>query len=155
MHLYIIRFILRILPVVYMLWIWLQSSHFNPSKLEGIHVQIGLPIYLMLGAALEIGHLFQFAILYALLVMAFLTFRKLSLKIEILLFVIAVLYGALDEIHQYYVPFRSFSVTDLIKDTIGVVVVSYIIHKKYFNHKQSRIGKFLRGITELKKNFSI
>lgn len=138
-----------------MMWIWLQSSHFNPSKLEGIHVQIGVPIYLMLGAALEIGHLFQFAILYALLVMAFLTFGKLSLKIEILLFAISVLYGVLDEIHQYYVPFRSFSVIDLIKDAIGVIVVSYIIHKKYFYRQQSRISKFLRGITGLNKNISM
>ncbi|WP_010678055.1 VanZ family protein [Bacillus timonensis] len=149
MQLFIIRFILRFLPVIYMVWIWLQSSHFNPSKLEGIHVQIGIPIYLLLGAALEIGHLFQFAILYALLVMAFLTFGKLSLKIEILLFAIAVLYGVLDEIHQFYVPFRSFSITDLIKDGIGVIVVSYIIHKKYFNNEQSRLGRLLRGITVL------
>ncbi|MEH7226485.1 VanZ family protein [Bacillus sp. JJ1566] len=151
----LLRASLRLLPVIYMTWIWLQSSHFNPSKLEGIHVQIGVPIYLLLGAALEIGHLFQFAILYALLVMAFLTFGKLSLRIEILLFTISVLYGALDEIHQYYVPFRSFSVTDLIKDTIGVIVVSYIIHKKYFHHQQSRISKFLRGITGLNKNISL
>lgn len=134
-----------------MTWIWLQSSHFNPSKLEDIDDKIGVPLYLMLGAALEIGHLFQFAILYALLVMAFLTFGKLSVKIEILLFAVSVLYGVLDEIHQYYVPFRSFSITDLIKDSIGVVVVSYIIHKKYFHHKRSRLGRFLRSITELNK----
>ncbi|MEH7380074.1 VanZ family protein [Bacillus sp. JJ1533] len=155
MYLYIIRFILGILPVVYMLWIWLQSSHFNPSKFEDIDDQIGIQLYYLLGAALEIGHLFQFAILYALLVMAFLTFGKLSLKIEILLFIISVLYGALDEIHQYFVPFRSFSFIDLVKDSIGVIVVSYIIHKKYFNQKQSRVGKFLRGITALKKNISL
>ncbi|MFT4412552.1 VanZ family protein [Fredinandcohnia humi] len=101
----LLRFIIRFLPIIYMLWVWLQSSNFNPSKVEGMHTEIGIPIFLMLGIVLEIGHLFEFALLYFLLILAFLTFGKLNVTKELFSFTIAFLYGVLDEVHQYFVPF--------------------------------------------------
>ncbi|WP_412965900.1 VanZ family protein [Fredinandcohnia sp. 179-A 10B2 NHS] len=131
-----------------MFWIWVQSSTFNPSSFEGMHSKIGIPVFLFLGAILEIGHLFEFAILYFLLIIAFLTFGNLNIQKEIGAFLIAFLYGVLDEIHQYYVPFRSTSTFDLVKNTIGIIVISYIIHRSYYKNIYSKLGGLLRRIPD-------
>nr|WP_240253907.1 VanZ family protein [Fredinandcohnia sp. SECRCQ15] len=134
-----------------MLIIWIQSSYFNPNSLEGIHLQIGIPIFVILGVVFEIGHLFQFAILYFLLIMAFLTYGRLNSVKEMVAFIIALLYGILDEVHQIYVPFRSFSIIDLIKDAVGIIVIWFIIHKHYYKNDGSKIQRFLTGITNVYK----
>lgn len=143
-----LRFVLRILPVLYMIWVWVQSSTFNPSSLEGMHSKIGIPVFLFLGVILEIGHLFEFAILYFLLIVALLTYGKLNVQKEIAAFLIAFLYGVLDEVHQFYVPFRSASTFDLVKNTIGIIVISYIVHNSYYKNIYSKLGGLLRRIPD-------
>lgn len=151
MYLPVIRTLIRVLPILYMLLVWLQSSYFNPNSVEGIHLQIGIPVFVILGTLFEIGHLFQFAILYFLLIMAFLTFGKLTSRKEWIAFTISLFYGLLDEIHQIYVPFRSFTIIDLVKDAIGIIVIWYIIHKKYYRSRDSKLHRFLTGITDTYK----
>ena len=63
-----------------------------------------------------------------------------------MLITVSMIYGLVDEVHQMYVPFRSFSISDLLKDWIGVIVASLIIHKSYFSNKKSRLGLALRRI---------
>jgi len=60
--------------------------------------------------------------------------------------ILSLFFGLVDEIHQMYVPFRSFSIDDLIKDGIGVIVVYLIVHKSYFSKKTTKIGVFLKKI---------
>lgn len=47
---------------------------------------------------------------------------------------IAILYGILDEIHQLYVPGRSFTLEDIFLDSLGVLIAlalySFLIYKK-------------------------
>lgn len=64
---------------------------------------------------------------------------------------ISLSYGLIDEIHQMYVPFRSFSIADLIKDTVGVLVASFIIQKSYFAKGRTMIGALLRRIENFSK----
>ena len=80
-------------------------------------------------------HLIEFAILYWLLAFAFIQYDKWNERMSIVAAVIAILYGLTDEIHQSFVPARSATVIDFVKDTIGVVV-SYLIAKRiYFKKK--------------------
>jgi polysaccharide biosynthesis protein VpsQ len=149
MQLLLLRLLMTSLPIVYMLFIWLQSSKFNPSQLEYLYPTINPMIFLMIGGTLELAHLIQFGILYLLIILAFLTYGELTTKKEIIAFLIAGLYGLFDEIHQYYVPYRSFSTIDIIKDIIGVIFFWYIIHKSYYNNRHSKIGLLLKRITKL------
>lgn len=59
-------------------------------------------------------------------------------KRAVLAVLIGALYGALDEIHQYFVPGRSSEVQDWLADLFGVIlaVLAY--------RKLSQIGRFIR-----------
>lgn len=141
------RFLITILPIFYMYLIWEQTSHFNPESVSSLATVLNSNIILAIGAALELGHLFEFGILYFLLIMVFLSYGHLNKWKEVLVLIISLSYGVMDEMHQLYVPFRSFSIVDLIKNAIGVFVIAFLIHKKYFNSKGSRFGLFLRSST--------
>jgi VanZ family protein len=95
-------------------------------------------------------HLIEFAILYVLLVLAFLT-RKVpfTASLNIICAVIAGLYGVSDEIHQSFYAYRSASWFDLVKDFTGIIVCFYFIRGALFKGKFVRLGKVLgwvRGI---------
>ena len=146
-----IRFLLGLLPIIYMIFIWLQSSHFNPESVYSLSNQVRIEILLLVGIGFELFHFFQFGILYVLLTLACLSFGKFTKRVEIVLIVVSLTYGLVDEVHQMYVPFRSFSIDDLIKDGIGVLVVSLIIHKSYFSSKRSRMGAALRRVESISR----
>jgi len=153
-----VRFLLGALPILYMKLIWLQSSKFNPESIYALSTSISKEILLVAGISFELFHFFEFGILYLLLSFVFLSFGKFTKRVEVLLMFISFSYGFIDEIHQMYVPFRSFSLDDLVKDGIGVLVISLIIHKSYFSKKRSKIGSFLKGlenISDKKRNISL
>ncbi|MCJ8009138.1 VanZ family protein [Lederbergia wuyishanensis] len=141
------KLILRILPIIYMTFIWIQSSSFDPESVQNLSNYISSSLILFLGICFELAHLVEFGFLYLFLILAVLTFRRLDSRIEAICFAIAVLYGIVDEVHQHFVPFRSFSIVDLMKDVLGVYVIWYIIHVSYFKKKDSKIGTVLRKIT--------
>ncbi|MBS4197604.1 VanZ family protein [Lederbergia citri] len=140
------KLILRILPIPYIIFIWIQSSSFDPESVYNLSNYISNSIIVIIGACLELAHLIEFGILYLLLILAILTFRSLDSKTEAICFTVAILYGLIDEIHQYFVPFRSFSIIDLVKDFVGVFVIWIIIHVSYFKKEESKIGSLLRNI---------
>lgn len=141
--------ILRVLPIIYMILVWIQSSYFNPEVIEPIASKVSYEMIIIFGVALELFHFIQFGILYLLWIIAFLTFRDLNPKIEFVVLLFSIGYGVIDEIHQLFVPFRSFSVTDLIKNFIGVWGAWFLVHKKYYYKKHSTVGIILRGISSL------
>ena len=81
-----------------------------------------------------VGHFVNFAILAFLLARAFIWKGPLKRKCLILAFSIACLYGVSDEIHQIFIPDRTFQVLDLLINSLGaafgVFVFSYI-HTNY------------------------
>ena len=110
-----------------------------------------MEVLLLVGIGFELFHFFQFGILYLLIILVFLSFGKITKGMEIVAVIISASYGLIDEIHQMFVPFRSFSIGDLIKDTVGVLVVSFIIHRGYFTKSRSKLGVLLRRIEGLSK----
>ncbi|MBY0145917.1 VanZ family protein [Neobacillus niacini] len=141
------RFTISIAPFIYMYLIWQQTSHFDPDSVSDLTKLINPFVILAIGAALEFGHFFEFGILYLLLIMFFLLYGPLKKWKEVVVLVLSIGYGVIDEIHQLYVPFRSFSIIDLVKNAIGVFVIAILIHRKYFNSNGSRFGRFLRRST--------
>lgn len=130
----------------YMIFIWLQSSYFNPALLETYSSDININLLIFIGILLELAHLFEFGVLYLFLIITILSFTNLNLGLEVFAIFISIGYGFIDEVHQMIVPFRSASVGDLIKNSIGVMTAWWIVHKFYYSNK-SKIGQFLRTIT--------
>jgi len=127
--------------------IWIQSSWFNPEELGVLTSSLNQSVFLLIGATLELAHLFQFGLLYLCIVIVFVSFGRLQMWQEVTAAVIALTYGVVDEVHQLYVPFRSFSIVDLLKDTIGIIVFWWVVHRSYFYNKSSKIGRWLRSVT--------
>lgn len=50
--------------------------------------------------------------------------------------IIAILYGATDEIHQYFVPNRSCDIWDFVANAVGALIAGYFIYI-YLRKKQN------------------
>jgi polysaccharide biosynthesis protein VpsQ len=153
MVLFLKRFVFIALLIAYMTFIWIQSSYFNPEAMSiALSTRISWEVIMLLGISFELAHLFQFGVLYLLMIMVFVSFGELSKGMDIFAVTFALLYGFIDEIHQMYVPFRSASLTDLLKNTIGILAAWWFIRKYYIRNRETRIGRVLRWIRESAKN---
>ena len=76
------------------------------------------------GMSDKLAHASGYVVLGALLARAVAKglFRPLSAVAACVSVAIAVLYGASDELHQYFVPGRSADLRDLLADAVGAVV---------------------------------
>lgn len=137
----LVVFFVRILPFLYMGVIWMLSSLPHNAVIE-------LPMSTIDRYVKESLHLVEFAILYLLFVLAFLTTDKFSLRVSFWCAVVASLYGIIDEIHQYFVPYRSATFIDVVKDIVGVYVASYFVNRAYRKNKLIKIKKWLSGRNE-------
>jgi VanZ family protein len=133
-----LKFVYRILPIVYMLVIWTLSSMPADAVVE-------LPLEGVDAFLKESMHLIEFAILYVLLFFAGMTFTNFKPLMSFIFMGIAILYGAVDEIHQSFVPYRSATWIDFVKDTIGVLIVAHFMHHAYFSGKFVKLGRVLRS----------
>nr|WP_302847224.1 VanZ family protein [Bacillus sp. OK048] len=139
----ILKWTLRILPFFYMSAIWIMSSlpsnHFVELPNSGLDRTIK-----------ESLHLIEFAILYVLLVSAFLTRqRPFTASLNVICAVIAGLYGLTDEIHQSFYAYRSASWFDLVKDVTGILVCFYFIRGALFKGRFAKLGKVLGFVKKL------
>ncbi|PLR76174.1 hypothetical protein CU633_17085 [Bacillus sp. V3-13] len=137
----IVKWTIRLLPLAYMALIWILSSLPDNAVVE-------LPSSSIDRFTKESLHLVEFAILHVLLAAAFLTFGKFSATANLVCALIAACYGLLDEVHQYFVPYRSATLIDFIKDVIGVTVAWWIIREAYF---QRRFPVVAAALDKLKK----
>jgi VanZ family protein len=117
------RRVLWLLPLIYMAIIWIMSSLPHDTFVE-------LPDSATDRFIKESLHLVEFAILYLLFVIVALINKQLTLTTNLVFAVIACLYGVTDEIHQYFVPARSATLIDVVKDVTGVVISFYFVRKK-------------------------
>jgi polysaccharide biosynthesis protein VpsQ len=114
-----------------MILIWLQSSHFNPEVFYITILSSDPRLVLIVGGFLELLHLFEFGILYILIIHFLLTFGQLTYSKELTAIILSFLYSVSDEIHQYFVPFRSLSAVDVIKNIIGILIMWILIRYLY------------------------
>ncbi|WP_316570531.1 VanZ family protein [Neobacillus sp. YIM B06451] len=134
---FVLKWVARLLPFIYMAMIWVMSS--LPSN----HF-VELPDSSLDRSIKESLHLIEFAILYILYVLAVLSGKiKFKRSVNMLLAAAAALYGLTDEIHQSFYPYRSASLFDLFKDVLGVAVVYYFVDGALFRGKFKRLGRLL------------
>lgn len=146
MKLFLKRLVLMILLASYMYFIWWQSSNFDPETVFALTSKIHPFIFLAIGACLELAHLFEFGILYLLFILLFLSYGPLNRKKQVVAVILSLLYGLVDEIHQQYVPYRTASFSDLLKNSLGVLVIWWSVHKSYYERKFKRLSSILRSV---------
>ncbi|MCA1032080.1 VanZ family protein [Bacillus timonensis] len=134
----IFRTMIKLAPFLYMTLIWVLSSLPQDAVIK--------TPFSFDGMLKESLHLVEFAILYCLFVLYFLVDRKLTTITNKFAALIAISYGFIDEFHQYFVPYRSATMIDLVKDTLGVLIVYYLVNRYYFSGKPSRIKNLLQRI---------
>ncbi|GLB59030.1 VanZ family protein [Cytobacillus sp. NCCP-133] len=130
------KWVIRILPFLYMGLIWTLSGLPHNAVVE-------LPDSAVDRFIKESLHLVEFGILYVLLVLAALTAGKLSPAANILLAVFACFYGIVDEIHQSFVPYRSATLIDAVKDMTGVLLCWYLISRALFHGRFKKLASIL------------
>ena len=119
---------------MYMIAIWVMSSMPSNALVE-------LPNSKLDAFIKESLHLVEFAILYVLFVIPLAISGKLTLKTSMIVALISAAYGVVDEIHQSFVPYRSATIIDVIKDWIGVIAVWAHVRYHYFHKKKSILNK--------------
>ncbi|MHC0036490.1 VanZ family protein [Pseudoneobacillus sp. C159] len=117
------RKLLWVLPILYMLAVWHMSSRPQNAYVELSNLDVDRFIK-------ESLHLVEFAILYLLFVMAAHFNGRLTARNNLIFAVIAGLYGLIDEFHQSFVPYRSATLIDLIKDITGVTIAYLVIRRR-------------------------
>ena len=77
-------------------------------------------------------HLIVFFLFNFFLVLLITGNKKIKIKYLAFSIFFSILYAILDEIHQFFVPFRVPSITDAIVDTMGIFLstITYINYKK-------------------------
>lgn len=137
------KWLFRVLPFLYMGVIWTLSSFPANAVVE-------LPDLSLDSFIKESMHLIEFAILYLLFVFAMHTTNiPFSKKINLVCAVIACLYGVTDEIHQSFVPSRSATLIDVVKDVTGVAICWYFIDRASFQKRFPKIASFLHFLKKV------
>jgi VanZ family protein len=77
------------------------------------------------------AHIFLYFVLTFFLVRAFNSAGMTLKKSLVWAFLIAVLYGATDEFHQSYVPYRSMDIKDWLVDIVSALAVVYLYNYIY------------------------
>jgi VanZ family protein len=135
-----IRLLSMAAPVIYMIAIWVMSGLPHDAIMN-------LPNNAVDRFLKESLHLVEFAILYGLIIHAFLANGKLTPFISLAAAIFASFYGLADEIHQAFVPYRSATLIDAIKDVTGVFIAFMVVKYMYFD-KNSRIGRWMAIFSE-------
>ena len=136
----LVRLLLILAPFAYMIFVWILSSLPSDAIID--------TNYSFDNAFKESLHLIEFGILYGFWVLFLLVLNKFNLKTNVIVAVISILYALTDEIHQSFIPYRSATVIDFIKDTIGVLVVFWIVRRFYFSEKPSKVKRLLTWVRE-------
>ena len=97
-------------------------------------------------------HFYAFFFLSAFLIIS-LTKGKPSRKLIIITIIISILYAILDEIHQIFVPTRSFDVSDILTDSAGVLFASLIYSLLRYNYSADKMND-KQEIRDIKKAIS-
>jgi len=98
-------------------------------------------------------HFYIFLFLAAFLLIS-ITKGKLTSRLLIITIMISVFYAVLDEIHQIFVPSRSFAISDILIDSAGILFGSLIyslLRLNYFTAKvdnKKEIRKIRKAISD-------
>lgn len=123
-----------ICSVLYAVWIFTLSSSSSPP---GSATGKSITTYFDMIAHIILYFGFSFFVYMTLNIYP----EEVKINIYILTFLIVVLYGLSDELHQYFVPYRFFSLKDVFFDALGstILLVFMSIWERY---KEKILGMF-------------
>lgn len=136
------RFLIYWMPVIlYCLFIFLQSSFPSPVKTEGI----------FLGD--KILHLLGYALLAALFFRALRATRPAAAPtaLWVMSVAFAAFYGAMDEVHQAFVPTRSADFFDFMADASGAVIGAGMA--AWLTSRRVALFRKNHGLTNLRSSY--
>jgi VanZ family protein len=117
----------RLIPYWLPVWSWMVFMYFMSSRssfsVDAWHFDI-------------LWHLSAFALLAFLIYRAFRSYTFSPLDSYIFALTGSFLYGIFDEVHQIFVPGRTFSVFDMLTDLVGIFLMGLFI-KLILNFKKS------------------
>lgn len=121
----------------FFLWILWMGVIFSFSTMSGQVTEGPPPLWYFLER--KSAHVFEYAMLMLLTFHYFqLTFRRETrIRIAVLSVLFSLMYGATDELHQFFVPFRGAMMTDVLIDGIGVMGAAVLI--LLFSPKKNRL----------------
>ncbi|KZZ83866.1 VanZ family protein [Bacillus sp. SJS] len=135
----LLYWVLTIAPIAYMWLIWELSSIPGdpnaPFTFEAVFK--------------DSLHLIEFGILYWLFAFALAVHGKWTAGTSLAIVIVCLSYGAIDEIHQMFTPFRTSTWFDLFKDAVGITVSYIIMRYTYFKSKDSRMYRFFQRLETL------
>lgn len=131
----LIRLLSILAPAAYMIAIWILSGLPHDTIMDLPNNTVDLLIK-------ESLHVVEFAILYGLIVLAFLGNGNFTPLISLAAAIFSAFYGLTDEIHQAFVPYRSATLIDAIKDVTGVLL-SFLVVKYMYFEKKSSLGRLM------------
>lgn len=129
----VVKYAIWMLPISYLIIVALQSKYFNPNTFEETP---------WIGSVFEHGHFILFGVLYVLIIYSWSRFRRIEFKQEIVVVIMVWLCSLSNEIFQYTVPQRSFSTTDLFKDSVGIFCAWLLCRALLRKGKKERKRKF-------------
>jgi VanZ family protein len=95
----------------------------------------------------KVNHFLAYFVLAVLIYLALIYQRKskfLFEKAAVVTIVIGLFYGAVDELHQLYVPGRYAEIMDWVADSLGtitgVIIISYLINKSKYQLDFDKAG---------------
>ena len=121
----------RIISLIITILIAVEIFYF--SSLSG-DVGIGGDIY--------ISKIYHFVVFFLFSFFLFATIKgnkRIKIKHFLIVLIVSLSYAILDEVHQLFVPFRDFSIKDILTNTSGIF--SSIITYSYINKKSKKILK--------------
>jgi len=88
----------------------------------------------------KLAHMFVFGVLFFLIFRYLSYTEKRNLHWNLLwAFIFSVLYGISDEYHQTLVPGRHGTATDVLIDTIGILIASWLVYYEYYHQKNKKL----------------
>ncbi len=95
-----------------------------------------------IGGGINISIIYHFIVFFLFSFFLFTTIKgnkKIKTKYLLMVLIVSIFYAILDEVHQLFVPFRNFSIKDILTDTLGIF--SSIIIYLHMNKKSQKILK--------------
>ncbi|AZB40878.1 VanZ family protein [Bacillus sp. FJAT-42376] len=130
---------LTIAPIAYMWLIWELSSIPGDPNAQDTFAAVFK----------DSLHFIEFGILFWLFAFALAVHGKWTAGTSIAVVAVCLAYGAIDEIHQMFTPFRTSTWYDLFKDAVGITVSYIIMRVTYFASRKSRMHRFFQRLEML------
>ena len=125
-----------LLPLAYMAGIFWTSSIPGQPSVEDPSVNI--VFYLMPPELQNLLHVPMFGVLTWLWHWSLRAWLPRGAPLAAIAFVITFCYGVFDELHQLFVPGRYASLTDVVLNTLGAVIVLWPISRRTTNDQRAR-----------------